>query len=245
MAETIIKNAETAETEKLNLSAEQINCAEIKNGKKTALRLLKDFISAGAAGAFIGIGGVAYLSAQSKIAGALFFAIGLFAVCFFKLNLFTGKVCYSLENGKFYILRLFIMLLGNFAGAFTLAKLIGLTRLNSLTKSVTPIVEAKLSGGLFSAFLLGVLCNALIYLAVEGYSSGEGGVIKICALFLGVSVFVLCGFEHCVANAFYFALCGGLSGYSAWNMIVFLLINVLGNIVGGILTRILSLIAKK
>lgn len=230
----------------ISASEKSENAFNKKNeGNGIALGLIKDFLSAGAAGAFIGIGGVAYLSAQSKIAGALFFAIGLFAVCFFKLNLFTGKVCYSLENGKFYILRLLIMLLGNFAGAFTLAKLIGLTRLNFLSESVSAIVDAKLSGGLFSAFLLGILCNALIYLAVEGYSSGEGAGIKLCALFLGVSVFVLCGFEHCVANAFYFAFCGCLSGYSVWNMLAFLAVNVLGNIVGGILTRIISLIAKK
>ncbi len=212
-----------------------------KSGKDIFFSVLATFISACAAGAFIGIGGAAYLSAQSKIAGALFFAVGMFAVCFFKFNLFTGKVCYALGNNKYYALRLIIILLGNFAGAFSLAFLINLTRLSSLSAAVSSVVETKLEGGLLSAFVLGILCNALIYVAVEGYASAQSSAVKLCALFLGVSVFVLCGFEHCVANVFYISLAG------AWNArsLAFFAVNVAGNAIGGILTRLVSKIALK
>lgn len=214
-----------------------------ENMQKTNLRgvikgLFGDFISAGLAGAFIGIGGTAYLllCEQSKIAGALFFAIGLLAVCLFKLNLFTGKLCYALENGRFYALRLVVILIGNFLGAATLALLLSVTRLGEgLRLTAVNTVQIKISGGLLSAFVLGVLCNALIYFAVEGFSAAPAPILKLAALIFGVSVFVLCGFEHCVANAFYIAMSGSLSAKAA----LFLLINVLGNICGGILTRVL------
>lgn len=209
---------------------------EKTNAQSVIKGLFKDFISAGLAGAFIGVGGTAFLSAQSKIAGALFFAIGLFAVCLFKLNLFTGKLCYALENGRFYILRLAVILIGNFVGAATLALLLCTTRLGEGLKTVaTPIVEGKLAGGWLSTFVLSVLCNALIYFAVEGYSKAQNGALKLAALIFGVSVFVLCGFEHCVANAFYISVCGKVS----LSVVKFLFFNVLGNIAGGILTRAL------
>lgn len=211
---------------------------EKTNAQSVLSGLFKDFISAGLAGAFIGVGGTAYLisSAQSKIAGSLFFAIGLLAVCLFKLNLFTGKLCYALENGRFYILRLAVILIGNFAGAATLALLLCNTRLGEGLKAVAvPIVGGKLAGSGFSTFALSVLCNALIYFAVEGYLKAQSGALKLAAIIFGVSVFVLCGFEHCVANAFYISVCGELS----LSVAKFLFFNVLGNIVGGILTRVL------
>lgn len=198
--------------------------------------LLKDFISAALAGAFIGIGGTAYLTvaAQSKIAGALFFAVGLFSILLFKLNLFTGKVCYACENGKFYFLRLFVIFAGNFVGAFCFALIINLTRLSALSEVAKSICEAKLSDGLLSVFGLSVLCNVLIYLAVEGFNKSESAVIKLAAVLFGVSIFVICGFEHCVANVFYISLSNMWSGKA----FLFLVVNVLGNSAGGILTRV-------
>ena len=49
-------------------------------------------------GVCISIGGCAFLSLDSKIAGAIFFVVGLFTICTFGFNLFTGKVCYALQN---------------------------------------------------------------------------------------------------------------------------------------------------
>lgn len=211
---------------------------EKTNARGVFSELFKNFISAGLAGSFIGIGGTAYLllCEQSKIAGALFFAIGLLAVCMFKLNLFTGKLCYALENGRFYALKLVIILIGNFLGAATLALLLSVTRLGDSLKLVAKnAVQTKISGGLPSAFILGVLCNALIYFAVEGFAKAPAPILKLAALIFGVSVFVLCGFEHCVANAFYIAASADLNA----DTVIFLCVNVLGNIAGGILTRVL------
>ena len=61
---------------------------------------MKKFSSAVLAGICIGIGGCAFLSLESKLIGALFFTVGLFTICTFRLDLFTGKVCYALSGGK-------------------------------------------------------------------------------------------------------------------------------------------------
>ena len=64
--------------------------------------MLRIFLSALLAGAVIAIGGTVCLSLESAVAGALFFTVGLFAVCTRSLHLFTGKVCYVFENDRAY-----------------------------------------------------------------------------------------------------------------------------------------------
>ena len=49
-------------------------------------------------GVCIGIGGVVFLSCENKVVGAVFFCLGLFAICTFGFNLFTGKVGYVFEQ---------------------------------------------------------------------------------------------------------------------------------------------------
>ena len=75
------------------------------------------FIYAVWAGAAISIGGTAYLSLDNKIAGALFFSVGLFTIVTMGLNLFTGKVCYVFQRDKTYGVNLPLIWLGNLAGA--------------------------------------------------------------------------------------------------------------------------------
>ncbi|MBQ2095540.1 MAG: formate/nitrite transporter family protein, partial [Firmicutes bacterium] len=66
----------------------------------------KTFIGAILAGAAIGLGGLVFLSVDSKVIGSFLFTIGLFTVCTMGLNLFTGKVCYVFQNDKKYALGL-------------------------------------------------------------------------------------------------------------------------------------------
>ena len=82
-----------------------------------------------------------------------------------------------------------------------------------------------------SLFVLAVFCNVLIYLAVEGFQKNPHEVGKYLSLFLGVTVFVLCGFEHCVADMFYFSMAGAWGGQALADL---LLISA-GNALGGIL----------
>lgn len=91
--------------------------------------------------------------------------------------------------------------------------------------------QVKLDDSLLSVFILGVFCNILIYVAVDGYKNNPHELGKYIALFFGVSVFIICGFEHCVANMFY------ISVARMWSVkaFVFILINTLGNAVGGVI----------
>lgn len=57
-----------------------------------------------------------------------------------------------------------------------------------------------------SLFILGIFCNLLIFVAVDGFKENPHEIGKYLSLFFGVSVFIICGFEHCVADMFYFSL---------------------------------------
>ena len=59
-------------------------------------------------------------------------------------------------------------------------------------------------------FVLGILCNICIFIAVNGYANNPHQVGKYLALFLGVSVFILCGTEHSVADMYYWSVSGVL-----------------------------------
>ena len=193
---------------------------------------LQIFVKAVLAGISISIGCMVFLSCESKVAGALLFTIGLFTVCTFGFNLFTGKVCYALSEKRSYIGDLVIIWLGNFAGSILCSLAMWNTRFaGPLSETALTICTKKLSGSYLSTFLLGIFCNICIYIAVDGYKNNPHEIGKYIALFLGVSVFILAGFEHCVANMFYFTMAGLYTG----EMLVFLLVNTAGNIVGGLL----------
>lgn len=193
---------------------------------------LRVCLSAVLAGVCIAIGGTVFLSLDNKIAGALFFTVGLFTICVFGLHLFTGKVCYVFRRDRAYALDLPVIWLGNLAGTFLVAQLERWTRIGpALAQRAGELCRTKLADGLGSIFLLAVFCNILIYLAVEGFNQAPHDLGRYLALFFGVTVFILCGFEHCVANMYYISVAG------AWSARAFgyLLVMTLGNAVGGVL----------
>ncbi|MBP5165533.1 MAG: formate/nitrite transporter family protein [Lachnospiraceae bacterium] len=199
------------------------------------------FLSSILAGMAIAIGGIANLTLENKVAGAIFFTAGLFTVCVFGFHLFTGKVCYVFENKAGYIIDLAVIWLGNLAGAVITGFLILQTRISGINEKAITMVSGKLSQNPLSVFILGIFCNIMIYIAVEGYRSCKHEIGKYLAIFFGVTVFVLCGFEHCVANMFYLTMA------NAWDQkaLLFLLINTAGNIVGGMLIPGIRLVINK
>ena len=193
--------------------------------------MAKIFLSALLAGAIVAVGGTAYLSIESGVIGALFFTVGLFVICTRGLHLFTGKVCYVFNNDRAYAKTLPVIWLGNLAGAVIVAAAEQFTRLSALDMRAQAICQTKLSEPLMGAFILAVFCNVMIYVAVEGYRSNPHELGKYLALFFGVCVFILCGFEHCVANMYYFTMGG------AWSLrsLGYLRVMTLGNAVGGVI----------
>lgn len=196
------------------------------------MKALKTFASGVLAGMSIGFGGAVFLSLENRIIGAALFTIGLFTVCTFGLNLFTGKVCYALEHGKSYSLALPLIWLGNLVGTGMTALIVKLSRIDVIAAKAAGLCAVKLDDSLLSLFLLGALCNIFIYIAVEGFKNNPHELGKYLSLFFGVMVFILAGTEHCVADMFYF----WLSGWSMDAVIAVLLITI-GNAAGGMLFR--------
>lgn len=195
------------------------------------MKLWKTFVSAMLGGACIAFGGVAFLSLESRVLGALFFTAGLFTVCTFGLCLYTGKVCYVFQRDRRYALGIPVIWLGNLAGTGVVAAMVRLSRIAPIAERAAAMCQVKLEDGLFSLFLLAILCNIFIYIGVDGYNNNPHEVGKYLSLFFGVMVFILCGFEHCVANMFYFSVAGVWSGRA----VLCLLVMTLGNAVGGII----------
>ncbi|MGE4354042.1 MAG: formate/nitrite transporter family protein [Oscillospiraceae bacterium] len=188
------------------------------------------FIYAVLAGLSIAIGGTVFLAIDNKVIGAVFFTVGLFIIVTLGCNLFTGKVCYIFEKDREFLIGVPIIWLGNFVGAWGGAALIRLTRVAPpLIEKAASLCQAKLNDNLLSIFILAIFCNILIYIAVENFNANDHEVGKYIALFLGVPVFILCGFEHCVANMFYFSMAGMITGKS----LLYLVVMSLGNSVGG------------
>ena len=195
------------------------------------MRQLKTLILGILAGMSIAIGGTVFLSLDNKVLGAVFFTVGLFAVCTFGFSLFTGKVCYVFERDAAYALDLPVIWIGNLLGAWLTASLQLMTRIGpGLAQKAQGLCETKLSDSLPSIFILAFFCNLMIYVAVEGYGKNPHEIGKYLSLLFGVTVFILCGFEHCVANMYYFSVAG------AWSMktLLYVLVMTAGNAVGGV-----------
>ena len=73
------------------------------NAKEKVVDYIKVFVYAILAGVCISMGGIAYLSCENVVVGALFFCVGLFIILNFNFNLFTGKVCYVFNNDWRYL----------------------------------------------------------------------------------------------------------------------------------------------
>lgn len=177
-------------------------------------------------GFLIGFGGTVYLNMDNKIVAAFLFGLGLFTIINFELNLYTGKIGYlSKENWR----EILLTLIGNFIGTNLFAFLVLQTRLaGKLKEAVAPAVELKLSDNLLSTFILAIFCGILMSIAVGTFKKLPN-ILGTLAVFLCVAVFILAGFEHCVANMFFFALSSSPADY-----LLTLLVAIAGNSLGGI-----------
>ena len=183
------------------------------------------------AGIMIGIAGTVYLRVDNNIVGSFLFSIGLLVICMYGMNLYTGKVGYILINKVNYIYELLITIAGNFIGTFLVAKLVLLTRFKDVSDKALEIVNLKLNDNLFSIFILSILCGVLMYIAVNNYKKINNEIGKYSCIFMCVMVFILCGFEHSVANMYYISVANLLSLKS----LLYILIMILGNSVCSIL----------
>lgn len=234
------------------LSPAEVARAYVTAGKKKAeLSALHAFLLAILAGAFIALAGTA-----STIGGALFgklvsaaiFPAGLAMVIVAGSELFTGNcllVIPVLEREitvRQLLRNWFIVYLGNLVGGVLVAALtVFAGTYDSVYEAVIAAAAAKIALPFTAALLRGVLCNFLVCIAVWMAFSAQTVVGKIGGLYLPIFLFVLCGFEHSVANMFYIPagiLAAGRYGVAAelslsgmW--VRNLLPVTIGNIIGG------------
>ena len=204
-------------------------------------KYLSIFLYAILAGICIGLGGTVFLRVRDAftggtVVGALLFTVGLFTICTRGYNLFTGKACYLFDNKPVYLLTLLVIWVGNLLGCILLAlveRATGICGENGINAVAASMVESKMAANLVSLFLLGIICNILIYIAVNGYAKAPHELGKYLSLFFGVMVFILCGTEHSIADMYYWSVSGVLFSAPAQSLLRIAVIS-LGNVVGGV-----------
>lgn len=206
------------------------------------------------AGAFIGLGALMFtlvasdasLSfAVSRLLGGLVFSLGLVLVSIAGAELFTGNnlIAMAWASGRVStaeLLRNWAIVCGaNFVGAAGLALLVWLSGHGALNggrvaETVIRIASAKAQLSLGEAFFRGVLCNVLVCMAVWMTLAGRSVTDKVLAIVFPITAFVAAGFEHSIANMYFFPLAMLLGApLSIGDMLSNLAVVIAGNIVGG------------
>jgi len=178
------------------------------------------------AGAFIGLGALYFVIvasdpglgfAATSVLGGVCFSLGLLLVVVAGAELFTGNnlLAMAWADGKVSTLEVLrnwvIVCAANFVGAVGLAVLVfwsGHAGMNdgAVARTYLAIAAAKTTMPLAEAFFRGVLCNALVCMAVWMALAGRSVVDKMVAIVFPISAFVAAGFEHSIANMYFIPL---------------------------------------
>ncbi|MGN1147925.1 MAG: formate/nitrite transporter family protein [Lachnospiraceae bacterium] len=223
------------------------------------------FISLGAVGSSVSMYGIAN-TGVSRTLGAVVFPIGLMLIILIGGELFTGDcmMITGVWDKKYSVLTLIkslaLVWVSNLAGALLIAILTVNSGQfafsdNALGAAVIKTAMGKVNISFGTAFISGILCNILVCAAVFMATGAKDAGGKIWSIFFPIFVFVICGFEHCVANMYYLSagiFAAGKADYAAKAMELYgytteqlaslnwgsmflnnLLPVTLGNIVGG------------
>jgi formate transporter len=193
---------------------------------KARLPFLQTAVLGVLAGGFIGLGAMYYVLvacdaslgfAAVRVAGGLCFSLGLLLVVVAGAELFTGNnlLAMAWAEGRIStgeVLRNWaIVCASNFVGAAGLAVLVYLSghwQMNggAVGATVLKIAVAKAALPPWRAFFLGALCNILVCMAVWMAFAGRSVADKLAAIVFPISAFVAAGFEHSIANMYFFSL---------------------------------------
>ena len=207
------------------------------------------------AGLAIGLGSLVFtvVSAYLNNTGGMIFAsalfsIGLILVCTLGLQLYTGKVGVvfdSREQLKENAINLPIMLAGNAIGAFGLGIICHFVFMNipEVADRIFAISLGKTNST--TVFLQGIFCGALVYIAVYFFKNLQNWAMKIIGIITAVTLFVYCGFQHCIANMFYFGMAFNWNIDMLWNLLIVILTNSIGALLIRCMVHLAALIATK
>lgn len=197
------------------------------------IKLLRSSVLAGIC---IGIAGFGFLAsgvqsaAYGSAVGAVLFSFGLLTVVGYKLKLYTGTAGFINKNE---VGDLFLILFGNIIGCLCVGMLARVSPLG-IQEAAQKVLQVRMGCGAIKCGLLAVGCGFIMTTAVNFARKGQ-----FLPLLFGVPLFIVCGFPHCVADAFYF-LCVPVAFIKAHilQVICVYLCIVLGNLIGCNLYRI-------
>jgi len=183
------------------------------------------FLLAVLAGAFIALGAIFATTITTgagdrltfgvaKLLGGLVFSLGLVLVIVAGAELFTGNNLIIMAWANHHVstrqlLRNWsIVYVGNFMGSIATVVIMFLCKQymfanGSVGLNALNIANAKCNIGFVQAIALGIMCNALVCLAVWLCFSARTTTDKILSITFPITAFVTCGFEHCVANMYF------------------------------------------
>lgn len=151
------------------------------------------FRSAVMAGFTVGLAAFGYLCVGGVV-GAVVFAFGLLTVVAYKLSLFTGTAGFIKKDE---IPSLLLILVGNVIGCLVVSLMTRVSA-NDLQSAAQGIIQSRLDNGALKSGVLAIGCGFIMTTAVTFARKGN-----LLPLLFGVPLFIFCGFQHCLVDAFY------------------------------------------
>lgn len=193
--------------------------------KKAGKRTNQTFVNAVLAGIFIALAGFTAAMAShgignfglAKLVSGLIFPVGIILVVICGAELFTGNHLMSVAwfeksiTGKQIAKNWTIVYVGNLIGILVIAGLLYVSGLldsndHMLGAYAIKVAYKKAHLGIPQAFVRGILCNILVCIAVWGSYTARSTQGKVVMLHLPVMAFIIGGFEHSIANMYYFTM---------------------------------------
>ena len=196
-------------------------------------KLIRSSILAGMA---IGCGAFGFLAsgvqsqAYGQLFGAILFSFGLISVVAYKLSLYTGTAGFIKKNE---LGKLFIILGGNIVGCIIMGLITRVSHL-PIHEAAQNVLSLRIERGPLFCGLLGIPCGFMMTTAVT-FARRQHYI----PLLLAVPLFIVCGFTHCIADAFYYSCVpfDFLADHALQTLFVYVSI-VLGNLLGCNLFRL-------
>lgn len=197
--------------------------------------MLKNLCRGICAGILISLGGGIFLACEEKIIGAMFFSLALVCICMLGYTLYTGKICYISDSpDKAKVNELLFGLLGNIIGT-AICGIAVKYALPSIFEAATKLWANKLSGQVWWQTLIrAAFCGMLVYLSVEIYKKKNTPL----GIILCIPSFILSGYEHSIADMFYYAA-SDFNAAELGKSLLFLILVVIGNSIGGLIIPLL------
>ncbi len=199
--------------------------------------MLSKVLNGISAGLMVSIGCTVFLACENKVVGSVLFTVALLVICFRGYSLYTGKIGFiPFSHTKEDFSVLLLGLLGNAIGMVVFGLLISIA-LPNLKEKALLLCSAKLEQTWEQTIIRGLFCGVLMFIAVYVYKENK----SIVAIIFAIPTFILCGFEHSVADIGYYAIANMFS----FEIVLFILLVVVGNTIGSMILPYLQMASQK